>query len=82
MSRVSLALVIPDHFFEVELHGVARHAAGSMLNRDAVRSYVSEVCPVPMAAAFPYARESRGVIPSEPATSCHWTSLWMGTLSQ
>ena len=45
----------PDHFFEVEMRGVARHAAGSLLNRDAVRSYVSEVCPVPMAAAFPYA---------------------------
>ena len=45
----------PDHFFEVEIRGVARHAAGSLLNRDAVRSYVSEVCPVPMAAAFPYA---------------------------
>ena len=45
----------PDHFFEVEVRGVARHAAGSLLNRDAVRSYVSEVCPVPMAAAFPYA---------------------------
>ena len=45
----------PDHFFEVEMRGVARHAAGSLLNREAVRSYVSEVCPVPMAAAFPYA---------------------------
>ena len=45
----------PDHFFEVEIRGVARHAAGSLLNRDAVRSYVGEVCPVPIAAAFPYA---------------------------
>ena len=45
----------PDHFFEVEMRGVARHAAGSLLNRDVVRTYVSEVCPVPMAAAFPYA---------------------------
>ena len=45
----------PDHFFEVEMRGVARHAAGSLLNRDAVRSYVSEVCPVPVEAAFPYA---------------------------
>ena len=45
----------PDHFFAVEMRGVARHAAGSLLNRDAVRSYVSEVCPVPMAATFPYA---------------------------
>ena len=44
----------PDHFFEVEMRGIARHAAGSLLNREAVRRYVSEVCPVPMAAAFPY----------------------------
>ena len=44
----------PDHFFEVEVGGVARHAAGFLLNRDAVRSYVSEVCPVPMSKAFPY----------------------------
>ena len=47
----------PNHFFEVEMRGVARHAAGSLLNRDAVRRYVSEVCPVPVAAAFPYARK-------------------------
>ena len=46
----------PEHFFEVEMRGVARHAAGSLLNRDAVRSYVSEVCPVPMAADFPYSQ--------------------------
>ena len=44
----------PDHFFEVEVCGIARHAAGFLLNRDAVRSYVSEVCPVPMSKAFPY----------------------------
>ena len=44
----------PDHFFEVELRGIARYAAGVLLNRDAVRAYISEVCPVPMARDFPY----------------------------
>ena len=44
----------PDHFFEVEIHNVARHAAGVLLNREAVRTYISEVCPVPMAHDFPY----------------------------
>lgn len=45
----------PDHFFEVELAGVGRHAAGLVLNRDAVRAYVAEVCPVPLSRAFPFA---------------------------
>ena len=51
----------PDHFFEVELSGVARHSAGSLLNRDAVRSYVSEVCPVPISTAFPYSQRIAGL---------------------
>ena len=51
----------PDHFFEVELNGVARHSAGSLLNRDAVRSYVSEVCPVPISTAFPYSQRIAGL---------------------
>ena len=45
----------PDHFFEVELAGVGRHAAGLILNREAVRAYVAEVCPVPLSHAFPFA---------------------------
>ena len=45
----------PDHFFEVRVNRVARYAAGSILNRDAVRAYISEVCPVPMQATFPFA---------------------------
>ena len=47
----------PDHFFEVEVRGVARHAAGEILNRDAVQSYIAEVCPVPMGGNFPFAGE-------------------------
>ena len=45
----------PDHFFEVEVGEVARHSAGLLLNRETVRDYVSEVCPVPMSAEFPFA---------------------------
>ncbi len=47
----------PDHFFEVEIAGVARHAAGLVLNRDAVRAYVAEVCPVPFSKLFPFSAE-------------------------
>ena len=45
----------PEHFFEVEVGDVARHSAGRLLNRDAVRAYVGEVCPVPMSSEFPFA---------------------------
>lgn len=47
----------PEHFFEVELHHVARHAAGRILNREAVRGYIGEVCPVPMSENFPFAQD-------------------------
>ena len=51
----------PDHFFEVEVEGVARHSAGLLLNRDAVRDYIGEVCPVPMSAKFPFASKVEGL---------------------
>ncbi len=64
----------PEHFFEVEMGGVARHAAGSLLNRDAVRRYVSEVCPVPMSTAFPYFQEIATLFKTyEPPMSLHIT---------
>ena len=44
----------PAHFFEVEISNVARHAAGLMLNQEAVRAYIGEVCPVPIAPTFPF----------------------------
>lgn len=47
----------PDHFFEVEVSGVGRHAAGLILNRESVRTYIGEVCPVPMPLNFPFASE-------------------------
>lgn len=46
-----------DHFFEVEVAGIGRHAAGLLLNREAVRAYVAEVCPVPLSKSFPFAAE-------------------------
>ena len=46
----------PDRFFEAEVSGISRHAAGALLNEDAVRSYISEVCPVPMSREFRYAQ--------------------------
>lgn len=47
----------PRHFFEVEIKNIARYAAGELLNRDLVRSYISEVCPVPFSEKFPFASE-------------------------
>ena len=47
----------PDRFFQVSVERVNRHAASTLLNRDAVRNYIAEVCPVPLSPAFPLARE-------------------------
>ena len=47
----------PEHFFDVEISDVARHSAGLLLNRDAVRSYIGEVCPVPFSTEFPFASQ-------------------------
>ena len=54
----------PDHFFEVDIERVNRHAASLLLNEDAVRRYVAEVCPVPLRASFPLADEIRGFLAS------------------
>ena len=47
----------PDRFFQVAVDRVTRHAASTLLNQDAVRRYIGEVCPVPMASSFPLASE-------------------------
>ena len=52
----------PDRFFEVEIAGVGRHAAGTMLNRDAARAYIAETCPVPMSREFPFASEVESLV--------------------
>ena len=49
----------PDRFFQVTVDKVTRHAASAILNQDAVRKYISEVCPVPLASSFPLACQIR-----------------------
>ena len=51
----------PEHFFDVEIGDVARHSAGLLLHRDAVRDYVGEVCPVPLNPRFPFAERVEGL---------------------
>ena len=55
----------PENFFRVELDGVSRHAAGVLLNREAVRGYISEVCPVPFPQDFPFFHKVRGIFPAQ-----------------
>ena len=55
----------PERFFRVELDGVSRHAAGVLLNREAVRGYLSEVCPVPLAPDFPFFNEIHAMFPPQ-----------------
>lgn len=49
----------PERFFEVRVERIHRHAASALMNEDEVRSYIGEVCPVPMANAFPLATQIR-----------------------
>ena len=49
----------PERFFQVTIDRVNRHAASTLLNEDAVRSYLGDVCPVPMSTRFPLAAEVR-----------------------
>ena len=51
----------PEHFFDVEVKDVARHSAGLLLNRDAVRNYIGEVCPVPMSPGFTFGERVKGL---------------------
>lgn len=51
----------PEHFFKVEIEGVSRHTAGVLLNRDAVRGYISEVCPVAIASDFTFSKDVQGI---------------------
>ena len=52
----------PERFFQVTIDRINRHAASTLLNEDAVRSYLAEVCPVPMAESFPLAAEVRELL--------------------
>ena len=57
----------PPHFFEAEVSGISRMAAGALLNKDTVRSYIGEVCPVPMSSTFPYAQQVTELFDSDHA---------------
>ena len=58
----------PKHFFDVEVTGIARHAAGLVLNKEAVRAYIGEVCPVPIGPTFPFKSEIEGVLEDDGAS--------------
>lgn len=47
----------PPNFFEVQIHGISRYAATTILNKDVVRNYIGETCPVPFGQNFPYAHK-------------------------
>ena len=51
----------PGNFFEAQIRGIGRHAAGMLLNENVVRTYIGEVCPVPMRQDFSYAREIESI---------------------
>lgn len=55
----------PESFFQVTIDRVNRHAASTLLNEDTVRSYLGEVCPVPLSTRFPLAEKIREFL------SCH-----------
>lgn len=42
-----------DRFFEVQIEGIPRFIAATILNKDLVREYISETCPVPFNPSFP-----------------------------
>lgn len=52
----------PEHFFEVDINGVGRHVASLVLNREIVRAYIGEVCPVPFSPEFPFASEVESLL--------------------
>lgn len=47
----------PHRFFEVELRKISRLRNDVLLNEDGVRSYLSQVAPVPFREDFPFGRE-------------------------
>lgn len=55
----------PARFFQVEIDGIARFAAGSILNAKVVRDYIGEICPVPFVPDFQYAGSIANIFAEE-----------------
>lgn len=55
----------PSRFFQVEIDGIARFAAGSILNAKVVRDYIGEICPVPFVPDFQYAGNIANIFAKE-----------------
>jgi len=55
----------PEHFFKVEIDGINRHSAGALLNFEAVRGYIAEVCPVPASPNFPFSKDIDAMFPTQ-----------------
>ena len=53
----------PESFFEVQIRAVARHAAGTILNRELVADYIREVCPVPLPTSFKFSSSIDSIYP-------------------
>jgi hypothetical protein len=47
----------PEHFFEVELAGIVRHGDDLLVNREAIREYLSQVAPIPFSPQFRFAKK-------------------------
>jgi Histidine kinase-, DNA gyrase B-, and HSP90-like ATPase len=47
----------PEHFFEVELAGIVRHGDDLLVNREAIREYLSQVAPIPFSSQFRFAKK-------------------------
>jgi hypothetical protein len=52
--RRAAAINVPDRFFEVEMRGIIRHRNDQLLSAAAVKSYLSQVAPVPFREDFPF----------------------------
>ena len=47
----------PEHFFEVELHGIIRHRNDQLLDPVAIQKYLSQVAPIAFSPEFRYAEQ-------------------------
>lgn len=59
------AVNVPERFFEVEMRGIIRHRNDQLLSTAAVRSYLSQVAPVPFRPDFPFRDKVLGHIGSQ-----------------